>query len=135
MRLAACSIKPGLTVSRPCPNAARLDENRTKSDVSTTEQIAQQPFLIPGFQQLMHHCGRRRETHPMAPLASRQAEGAREVRLARAGVAQQQHVLAAQPERFRNYSFHEVLATHLLPAGVAAKEARSPCLRRSGSVL
>ena len=59
---------------------------------------AEQLLLVAGLDQFADQGGRSGEAHAMAVLASCQAEGQRDMGLAGSGVAQQQHVLAAQQE-------------------------------------
>jgi hypothetical protein len=59
---------------------------------------AEQLLLVAGLDQFADQGGRSGEAHAMAVLASCQAEGQCYMRLAGTGVAQQQHVLAAQQE-------------------------------------
>ena len=57
---------------------------------------AQQALVIPGLEQVVHHRGGGGEAHPRAFLPGRQPQRQRQrqMRLARAGVAQRQHVLS-----------------------------------------
>ena len=55
---------------------------------------AQQALVIPGLEQVVHQRGGGGEAHPRAFLTGRQPQRQRQMRLARAGVAQRQHVLS-----------------------------------------
>ena len=56
---------------------------------------AQQALVVPGLEQVVHQRGGGGEADPIALLTGREPQREREMRLARAGVAQRQHVLSA----------------------------------------
>src|SRR5665647_2542796 len=86
----------------------------------------QQPSLIAGLHKLMHQTRRRREGNREALLAGRESKAQSDVRLARAGVAERDDVVAAQDI----FTAGEFENQHLVEAGDRHEVERIEALHR-----